>query len=162
MDRDLEARAIAVGALEGEGVMEPQAAAVDGGEGDLVVQGCGGREEPPDLFHTEDGWETVCGLRAHEREGVPVAREDVRREASDATVAEAHGSWGEAIDVFPVQSGVLKRLFGEQAGRCAMALSEQAYCTDIGLLGTLSLATELKGGKHLLTQWGHEISPFVR
>jgi hypothetical protein len=103
------------------------------GEGDLGVQGGGGRAEPPDLLHTEDGGETVCDVRAHEREGVPVAREDVRREAAEATGAEAQGSWGEAVDVFPVQEGVLKRLCGEQVGRCALALSEQASCPDSGV-----------------------------
>ena len=40
-------------------------------------------------------------------------------------------------------------------------LSQQAYRTDLGLLGTLSLATELKRSAQVLTQWGHEISPFV-
>ena len=88
-----------------------------------MVHGGGGREEPPDLLNTEDGWETVCGVRANEREGVPVALEDVLREEADATVADAHGSWGEAVDIFPVQEGVLKLLFGEQVGRFAMALS---------------------------------------
>ena len=43
------------------------------------------------------------GLRAQEREGVPVALEDVLREEADATVAEAQGRWGEAVDVFAVQ-----------------------------------------------------------
>ena len=43
VDMDLEALAIDVGDLEGEGCMEPKSQAVDGGEVDLVVQGCGGR-----------------------------------------------------------------------------------------------------------------------
>jgi hypothetical protein len=51
---DLEALDIDVGDLRGEGFMEPEAQAIDGGEGDLVVQGGGGLEEPPDLLHTED------------------------------------------------------------------------------------------------------------
>ena len=123
MDMDLETRAIDVGDLQGEGFMEPESQAVDGGKVDVVVQGGGGREEPPDLLHTADGWETVGGVRANEREGVPVTREDVLREEADATVADAHGSWGEAVDIFPVQEGVLKLLFGEQVGRCAMELS---------------------------------------
>ena len=37
--------------------------------------------------------------RAHARQGVPVALEDVRREEADAAGAEAHGGWGEAVDV---------------------------------------------------------------
>jgi hypothetical protein len=44
----------------------------------------------------------VGGLRAYEREGVPVALEDVLIEKADATVADTHGRWGEAIDLFPV------------------------------------------------------------
>jgi hypothetical protein len=64
---DLETLAINVRDLQGEGFMEPESQARDGGEVDLVVQGSGGREEPPDLLHTEDGWETVCGLSANER-----------------------------------------------------------------------------------------------
>src|SRR5712691_8180655 len=98
---DLEALAIDVGTLKGESVMESESQARDGGKGELVVQGSGGREESPELLHTEDGWETVCGLRADEREGVPVALEDVLIEEADATVADAHGSWGEAVDIFP-------------------------------------------------------------
>ena len=83
--------------------MEPQSSAVDGGAGDLVVQGGGAREEPPDLLHTEDGGETVGGVRANEREGVPVALEDVLGEKAHATGAEAHGRGGEAVDVCAVQ-----------------------------------------------------------
>ena len=162
MDMDREALAIDVRDLQGERCMEPQSSAVDGGEGDLSVQGGGGREGPPDLLHTEDGGETVGGVRAQEREGVPGALEDVLGEKADATGADAHGRWGEAVDVFPMQEGGLQLLFGEQGGRCVVALREQAYCTARGLLGTFSLATELQGGNHVLTQWGHEISPFVR
>ena len=93
---------------------------------------------------------------------MPVAREDVLIEEADATGADAHGRGGEAVDVFPVQEVVLQLLFGEQVGRFALELSQQAYCTDRGLLGTLTLATELKRSDHVLTQWGHAISPFVR
>ncbi len=67
MDRDLEALAIDGGDLQGEGCMEPESQAIDSGEGDLVVHGGGGRQEPLDLLNTEDGWETVGGLRAHEQ-----------------------------------------------------------------------------------------------
>jgi len=92
---------------------------------------------------------------------VPVALEDVLREEADATVAEAHGSRGKAIDIFPVQEGVLKLLFGEQVGRFAIELSQQAYFPDRGFLSPFAFATEVEGRNHLLTQWGHEISPFV-
>ena len=48
----------------------------------------------------------------------------------------------------------------ELAG-CYEKLGQQADFSDIGLLGALALATELQCSNHLLTQWGHEISPFV-
>jgi hypothetical protein len=64
MDMDLEALAIDVRDLEGEGFMEPESQAIDGGEICLVVEGGGGREESLDLLHTEDGGEPVGGLSA--------------------------------------------------------------------------------------------------
>jgi hypothetical protein len=110
---DLEALAIEVGDLQEEGFMEPQAQAVDGGEGDLVVPGGGGSEEPSDLLHPEDGGETVCGVSANERQSGPVPVQDVLIEEADAAVADAHRSRGEASDVFPVQEVVLQCLFRE-------------------------------------------------
>jgi hypothetical protein len=162
MDMDLKTLAIDVRDLQEEGCMQPESQAVDGGEGDLVVQGRGGREEPPDLLHTEDGWEPVGGWRAHEREGVPVALEDVLREEADATVADAHGSGGEAIDVFAVQEIALELLFGEQVGGFVVELSQQADFSDISFLSPFALATEVESGNHVLTQWGHEMSPSMR
>jgi len=110
---DLEALAIDGRDLEGEGFMQPQSQAVDGGEVDLVVQRCGGLEETPNFFNTEDGGEVVGGSSPNQRQGVPITLEDVLGEEADATVAEAHGRWGEAIDVCAVQEGVLQLLFGE-------------------------------------------------
>ncbi len=142
--------------------MEPESHAIDGGEGDLVVPGCGRLEETSDLLGTEDGWKAVFGLRANEGEGMPVALEDILGEESDATVADAHGGWGETIDVFTVEEGGLQLLFGKQVGRFAVELSQEAHFADRGLLGALALATELKRVDHVLTQWCHEISPFLR
>ena len=93
---------------------------------------------------------------------MPVACEDVLREEADTAGADTHGRWDEAVDVFPVQEVVLKLLFRDAVGGCVVELSQQPDFTDIGLLGTLSLATELKRSDHVLTQWGHEMSPFMR
>ena len=161
VDMDLEALAIDVRDLKREGFMEPESQAIDGGEVDLVVQGSGGRKEPPDLLYTEDGGETVFGLRAQERQGVPVALEDVLIEEADTTVAEAHGRWGKAVDVFAVQEVVLQFLFRDVVGGFVVELSQQAYFPDIGFLRPFALATELESRHHVLTQWGHERSPFV-
>jgi hypothetical protein len=40
-------------------------------------------------------------------------------------------------------------------------LGQQADFPDIGGLSPFALATELKRCDHVLTQWGHELSPFV-
>jgi len=112
----LEALALDVGALQEEGFLAPEAHARDGGEVDRVVQGGGGPEEPPARCHPEAGGETVCGVRTQERAGVPGALEDVRRETAAATVTEAQGGGGEAVNVCAVQEVVLQRLFGEQVG----------------------------------------------
>jgi hypothetical protein len=121
---DLEALAVEVRALEGEGFVEPESQAVDGGEGDLMVEGCGSLEETPNCFTTENSGETVCGLRAQERQGVPIALKDVLREETDTTGAEAHGSWGEAVDIFAVPDGGLQVRCGEHVGRCALELRQ--------------------------------------
>jgi hypothetical protein len=161
VDMDLEALAVEIGDWQREGCMEAESQARDGGEIDLMVPGGGGLEPTSDLLKAEDGGETVCGVSAKERQGVPVTFQDMLGEEADTTGAETHGNRGEAVDVVAVQAGVLQPLFGEQVGRCAIELSQQVYLTDVGLLSTRSFATELKRGHHLLAQWGHEISPFV-
>jgi hypothetical protein len=162
MDMDLEALAIDVGDLQGQGFLEPEAQAIDSGEVDLVVQGGGGVEEPPDLLHTEDSWETMGSLSPQEREGVPVALENVLIEEANATGADAHGSWGKAIDIFAVQEVTLQLRFRDAVGGFVIELGQEADFPDIGFLGPFALAAEVESRNHLLTQWGHEISPFVR
>jgi len=158
-DRDLAARAIAVRALQGEGVLEPASHARDGGAGDVGVEGGGGREEPPHLLHTPHGGETVGGGRAHAREGVPVAVEDVLGEEAQTTVPEAHGRGGQAIDVCAVEESALQCQCCEPLWRLAVALREEAPRTDRGRLGPLPRATALQRSDHVLTQWGHGMSP---
>jgi hypothetical protein len=161
VDMDLQALTIDVRDLQAEGCMEPQAQALDDGKVDLGVQGGGGREEPADLCHTEDGREAVGGLRAQERQRGPVTLEHVLRKEADAAGAEAHRSRGEAINVFPVQEVVLQFLCRDAVGGLVGELSQQADFADIGLLGTFAFAAELQRGDHVLTQRGHEISPFL-
>jgi hypothetical protein len=92
---------------------------------------------------------------------VPVTLEDVLIEEADAAVADTHRRGGEAIAVFSVQKMVLKFLFSKAVRGFVVELSQQVDFPDIGLLGTLCLATQLQGGNHLLTQWSHKTSPFV-
>ena len=149
-------------ALQGEGGMAPESPALDGGAGGVVVEGGGGREESPALLHTAHGGETVGGVGAQEREGVPVAREDVLREDAHATGAETQGRWGKAIDVCAVQEGVLQLLCSDAVGCCVGALRQETSCPDRGFLSPFARAPAGESRKHVLTPWGHELSPFVR
>jgi hypothetical protein len=99
VDMDLHALAIDVGDLQGEGVVEPQSSARDRGEVDLIVEGGGRREETPDFCNTEDGGKAVCAVRTHERQGRPVAMENVLGEEADTTGADAHGA-GASLSTF--------------------------------------------------------------
>jgi hypothetical protein len=162
VDLDLETRAIKVGDLREESCMEPEAHARDRGAGDLVVQGGGGREEPLDLRHTEDGGETVRGWRTQECEGVPITLEDVLREEADAAGAEAHGRWSPAIDVLAVEAGALQCRCRDAVGGWVGELSQEADFADISFLGPVALAAALESRHHVLTQCSHEMSPFVR
>jgi hypothetical protein len=45
---------------------------------------------------------------------VPIALKDMLREAADATVADAHRSWGEVVAMFSVQEALLQFLFREE------------------------------------------------
>jgi hypothetical protein len=161
MDRALEALAIEVRDLEGEGFMEPEAQARDRGAGDLVVSRGGGGQEPPDFFDTEHSREMVGGVRTQEWKDGPVTLADVLREEAETARAEAPGRWGEAVDVFAVQEGALQLLCSDAVGGGVAARREQADFPDRGLLGTLARAAELERSNHLLTQWGHERSPFL-
>jgi hypothetical protein len=72
-------------------------------------------------------------------------------EEANATVADAHGRWGEAVKVFAVQEVALQLLFRDAVGGCVIELREQADFPDIGLLGPLAFAAELQRSNHLLT-----------
>ena len=146
----LEALTIDVRDLQGKSLMEPEAQAIDGGKVDLVVPGGGRLQKPLDLLHPEDGGETVGGLRTQEGKGVPVALEDVLREKADTTVADTHGRWSEAVDVFPMQEVVLEFLFRDAVGGFAIALSQQTDFPDRGCLRPFALAAEVQSRDHLL------------
>ena len=95
------------------------------------------------------------------RQGMPIALKDMLVEKPHAAVADTHGRRSKVVNVLSVQEVVRKLGFGDQVWGFAIELREQADFPDISLLSSFAFATELKRGNHLLTKWGHEISPFV-
>jgi hypothetical protein len=162
VDMDWEALTVHLGDLEEEGCMEPEAQALDRGAGDWVVERGGGRPASPHFLHTEDRGEGVGGLRAQERQRGPVALEDVLREEAPTAVAEAHGGWGEAVDVCAVQEGVLQLLCRDAVGGCGGELRQQPDFPDRGCLRPCALAAEVQSRDHVSPSWAHVLSPFVR
>jgi hypothetical protein len=162
VDLDLEALPVKSGDLEAEGCMEPEAQARDRGAGDWVVARGGGRQESPHVLHTEDSGEVGGGLRAQERQRGPVAVEDVLREAAKTAGAEAHGGWGEAVDVFAVPEGVLQLRCRDAVGGGVGARRQQPDVPDRGGLRPFALAAEVQSRDPLSPSWAHVISPCVR
>ena len=158
----LQALAVNSGALQEEGFVKPESQTRDRGAGDLVLQGGSRLEEASDFVKTEDSGEMVRGLRAPEGPRSPVACEDVLREEANSTVADTHGRGGEAINIFAVQEGVLQLLFGDTVGGCVVELSQETDFADVGCLSPFARAADVERRNHVLTQRGHELSPFVR
>jgi hypothetical protein len=55
-----------------------------------------------------------------------------------------------------------QRRFRDAVGGCGVELGQEADCPDRGVLGPFALAAAWESRKHVLTQWGQEIAPFVR
>jgi len=64
-------------------------------------------------------------------------------EEADTAIADTHGSRGEVVEVLAVQEVSLQLLFRNAVGGLVIELSQQASFPDVGLWGTLSLATQL-------------------
>ena len=60
-----------------------------------------------------------------------------------------------------MQDVVLQLLFGDEIRGCAVELSQEPNLTDIALLRTFALATELQSGDHVLAQWCHDRPPLA-
>ena len=90
---------------------------------------------------------------------MPVALEDVLREAANTAGTETHGGGSETSDVFTVQEVSLEFLFRDAVGCCVIELRQQADFPDRGVLSPFAFAAEVEGRKHVLTQGTHAISP---
>lgn len=144
------------------GLLESQAAGVDGGEEDIVVAGGDAGEDGSDLFLAKDGGESVFGLGSEDPEDVPVPMEDMLIEELDAAIADAHGLGRPFAEVLAVKEVVLEFLFGDQLWALAVELGEHTNGASVSLLGAFPFAIELEGLDHCVVPICHHVSsPFA-
>jgi hypothetical protein len=137
--------AVDIGDFEMETFVKSEAAGVDGGKIDVIVEGFDLGQNALDFFSAENGREASFGLGTEDTEDVPVTLEDVFEEEANAAIADAHGIGGPVIDVLSVEEIILKFLLGDQIRGFAVELGEHANGACVGLLSPFSLAVELKG-----------------
>jgi hypothetical protein len=93
VDVEHVARAIDIAHLQGEGFVETQSTAVEGGAVDAIVQRRHGLEETMHLLEAANGREPLFGRGSHACQGLPVAFENLLGEKAQSAVTEAHGAW---------------------------------------------------------------------
>ena len=91
VDMDHHTVAINIGDFEVETFMEPEAAGVDGGKIDVIVEGFDLGKNASDFFDAENGGKASFGLGTEDSEDVPVSLEDVFVEEANPAIADAHG-----------------------------------------------------------------------
>ena len=87
-------------------------------------------------------------LGPQDRQDVPVARQHVDVEKTNAAVADAHRLGRPAVDVFAMEEVFLELDFGDEIGRFLVELREHTDRAGVGFLGGFSFPIELQDGNH--------------
>lgn len=154
MDVDEHAGAVDVAQLKGESFLEPQAQRVDGPEEGAIVRSPDGVEEPMHLVDGQDVGQRLMHRDAELEERGPFARHGMGEEV-DAAVGDLEGAGGEFAVVLQEQGGVADLRLGEQVRGTPEVRSQIPDGTDVGFLGPLAAARELKILDHPLAERGH-------
>lgn len=150
-----------IGDFQVETFVESEAAGVDGGKIDVIVEGLDVVQKASEFFNAENGRKMSFGLSTEDSKDVPVSLEDMLEEEANATIADAHGIGGPVINVFALEEIVLEFLLGDQIGGFAIELGEHTDGAGIGLLSPLPFAIELKGlDRSVIPLCFHDTSPF--
>ena len=155
MDVDEHAGAVDVAELKGESFLEPQAQRVDGPEEGAVVRSPDGVEEPMHLVDGQDVGQRLVSRDAELQERGPFARHGVGEEELDAAVGDLEGAGGELAVVLQEQEVVADLRLGEQVRGPPEVRGQLPDGSDIGFLGPLAAACELKILDHPLAERGH-------
>jgi hypothetical protein len=163
VDMDHHTVAVNIGDFEVETFVKSEAAGVDGGKIDVIVEGFDLVQNASDFFSAENRGEASFGLGSEDTENVPVSLEDVFVEEANSAIADPHGIGGPVIDVLSVEEIVLEFLLGDQIGGFVVELAEHANGACVGLLSPFSFAVELKSlDRSVIPLCLHDTSPFSR
>ena len=90
---------------------------------------------------------------------MPVARQYMDIEKTNAAVTDAHRLGRPAVDVFTLEEVLLELGFGDQIGGFVIILREHPHRASVGFLGGLSFSIELQDGDHPWIPIVHKRSP---
>ena len=119
-----------------EGLTQAQAAGVDGGQGDAVIEGRDGGEDAADLGGGEDDGELELGVGADQFDlGGPGTAEGLLPEQLDGADGLGGAGAGEATFGLEVEEVLAQFLGGDLLGGAVEVLAELADAGQVGLLG---------------------------
>jgi len=159
VDMDHHAPAVDIGDFEMARFVKAQAAGIHGGEKEVVREVFDLGQKASDLFDAQDGWQAVFVLGAQDGKNVPVARQHMDVEKTNAAVADAHRFGRPAVDVFTMEEVLLELGFADQIGSLVIKLREHPHRAGIGFLSRFSFPIELQGCNHALIPIVHKDSP---
>ena len=162
MDMNAHAIAVDVADLKIQGLMQSEAAGIDGGQIGFVLRSADGHKDGSDFIEAQDGGQPLFAFGMDQFQGVPVASENIDEKELDAAVADAHGGGRPFVGVSAVQEIVLEFRFGDLIGGFVVKIDEHAHRSGIALLGTLAHPGKLQGSHGLLViVFHHSLSPFI-
>ena len=88
---------------------------------------------------------------------MPVARQYMDVEKTNAAVADAHRLGRPAVDVFAMEEVFLELGFGDEIGRFVVELREHTDRAGVGFLSRFSFPIELQGCNHALIPIVHKV-----
>src|SRR5262249_37506308 len=143
---------IDVADLQTQPFLEPESQRVDRPEIGPVVGRADGRDEPPHLIDGEHVREFLLLANAEPLEGRPVTGRGVGIEELDGAVSDHERPGGELAVVLEVEEVIAELMLAEPIGRGVEVVGELPDRAEVGLLGTLAQAGELKVLEHPLAE----------
>jgi hypothetical protein len=152
MDVDQHPCAVDVADLQVQPFPEPQPQRVDRPEIGPVMVRADGVDETPYLIDGEHVGEFLVPADTKPLERGPVARRGVGVEELDAAVGNAQRCRGELAVVLEMEEVITDLLLAEPVGSSVVVVGELPDGAEVGLLGALAEAGQLKVLEHPLAE----------